>query len=186
MQLESKVSAAEAVLFACGEPIEAQKLAEAVGAEPQIIDKLVVMLNDRYNSMGSALTVLKLDGSYQLSTRKEYAENIKTALEARKAAALTSAAMETLTIVAYNQPVTKGFVEDVRGVDSSSIINSLVEKELLEEAGRLDVPGRPVLYRTTPNFLRCFQISSLQELPPLPNKNEQISFNDLTYGQEQT
>ncbi|MFA5659511.1 MAG: SMC-Scp complex subunit ScpB, partial [Oscillospiraceae bacterium] len=88
--------------------------------------------------------------------------------------------MEVLTIVAYNQPVTKSFVEHIRGIDSSSVVNSLVEKELLEEAGRLDIPGKPIAYRTTNAFLRCFRLSSLAELPPLSGKNEQVSFDDVS------
>ena len=87
--------------------------------------------------------------------------------------------METLSIVAYNQPVTKAFVEQVRGIDSSSVVNTLVERDLLEEAGRLELPGRPVAYRTTDTFLRCFGISSLEELPPLPNQEGQLDFDEL-------
>ena len=102
-----------------------------------------------------------------MCTREEYAEYIRSAIEYKKQIPLSNAAMEALTVIAYNQPVTKGFVENVRGIDSSSVINSLVEKELLEESGRLDVPGRPVAYKTTENFLRCFGLSSLDDLPPL-------------------
>ena len=97
---------------------------------------------------------------------------------------LSQAALEALTIVAYNQPVTKAFVEQVRGVDSSGVINSLVEKELLEEAGRLDLPGRPVAYKTTANFLRCFQIESLSELPPLPNHDNQMTIDEISETEE--
>ena len=93
-------------------------------------------------------------------------------LASRKNVPLSGAAMEVLAIIAYNQPVTKSFVEQVRGVESGQIVNNLVEKALVEEAGRLDVPGRPITYRTTPNFLRCFGISSLAELPPLPGSGE--------------
>ncbi|MFR9194499.1 MAG: SMC-Scp complex subunit ScpB [Ruminococcus sp.] len=110
----------------------------------------------------------QLGDSWQMCTHTAYAAVIERAMETKKAAPLSAAAMEVLTIVAYNQPVSKGFVEHVRGVDSSSVVNTLVEKELLMEAGRLDVPGKPIAYATTPHFLRCFGLQSLEELPPLP------------------
>ena len=100
-------------------------------------------------------------------------------METKKAAPLSPAAMEVLTIIAYNQPVTKGFVEHIRGIDSSSVVNSLVEKNLLEEAGRLDVPGRPIAYRTTSTFLRCFQLGSIDDLPAIPNSDGQVSFDEI-------
>ena len=95
---------------------------------------------------------------------------------------LSPAALETLTIIAYNQPVTKGFVENVRGVDSSGVVNSLVEKDLLAEAGRLDLPGRPIAYKTTENFLRAFRLSSLKDLPPLPEPTEQVTIDEILEG----
>ena len=125
-------------------------------------------LEEFYQQAGSSLTVQKLGESWQLCTREQYANYIRLALVTKKAAPLSNAAMEALTIVAYNQPVTKSFVEHVRGIDSSSMINSLVEKGLLEEAGRLEIPGRPIAYRTTEVFLRSFGLSTLEELPPLP------------------
>ena len=128
---------------------------------------IVKTLNNRYDDNGSALKIVRLGTSYQMCTREEYAEYISSAIEYKKQTPLSNAAMEALTVIAYNQPVTKGFVENVRGIDSSSVINSLVEKGLLEESGRLDVPGRPVAYKTTENFLRCFGLSSLDDLPPL-------------------
>ena len=107
-----------------------------------------------------------------MCTRKKYAEYVKTAMESKKQTPLSQAAMEALTVVAYNQPVTKGFVESVRGIDSSSVINTLVDKGLLEEDSRLDVPGHPVAYRTTDTFLRSFGLSSLDDLPPLEREEE--------------
>ena len=105
--------------------------------------------------------------------------NIKNAIDTKRSTPLSNAAMEVLTIIAYNQPVSKGFVENVRGIDSSSVINNLVEKGLIEEAGRLDIPGKPLVYKTTPVFLRSFSLGSLADLPPLPNKSESPSFFDL-------
>lgn len=179
MQIETKISIIEAILFACGEPVEADRLAEASGIEPELIPRMIRLLNDRYEKCESSLRTVKLNDSYQLTAVPLYADYVKSALENRKTAVLSQAAIEVLTIVAYNQPVTKSFVEHIRGVDSSGTVNSLVEKNLLQEAGRLDVPGRPIAYETTENFLRCFQISSLDDLPPLPSHNEQVSFDEI-------
>ena len=126
------------------------------------------------------INTARLKAEYQLATKEELATFIKAALEIKKNSVLSPAAMETLTIVAYNQPVTKGFVEHVRGVDSSGVVNSLVDKGLLAEAGRLDLPGRPIAYKTTDNFLRCFRLSSLDDLPPIPDKQEQITIDEIT------
>lgn len=167
MQLNEKIGAVEAILFASGEPVEEKRISEAAVLDKGSIAGIVKTLNNRYDDNGSALKIVRLGTSYQMCTREEYAEYIRSAIEYKKQIPLSNAAMEALTVIAYNQPVTKGFVENVRGIDSSSVINSLVEKELLEESGRLDVPGRPVAYKTTENFLRCFGLSSLDDLPPL-------------------
>lgn len=179
MKLQEKISVIEAILFASGDPIEADKLADASGVTQSEVTKLVKLLSDRYDDAHSALCVLKLGTAYQLAVRREYDDYIKAALEQRRAVPLSQAAMEVLTIIAYNQPVTKGFVEHVRGIDSSSVVNSLLEKNLLEEAGRLDVPGRPIAYKTTDAFLRAFQLSSLEELPALPSADGQVSFDEI-------
>lgn len=167
LQLNEKIGAVEAILFASGEPVEEKRISEAADLDKGSIAGIVKTLNNRYDDNGSALKIVRLGTSYQMCTREEYAEYIRSAIEYKKQIPLSNAAMEALTVIAYNQPVTKGFVENVRGIDSSSVINSLVEKELLEESGRLDVPGRPVAYKTTENFLRCFGLSSLDDLPPL-------------------
>ena len=167
LQLNEKIGAVEAILFASGEPVEEKRISEAAVLDKGSIAGIVKTLNNRYDDNGSALKIVRLGTSYQMCTREEYAEYIRSAIEYKKQIPLSNAAMEALTVLAYNQPVTKGFVENVRGIDSSSVINSLVEKELLEESGRLDVPGRPVAYKTTENFLRCFGLSSLDDLPPL-------------------
>ena len=117
--------------------------------------------------------MLRLDDQYQMSTREEFQEAVKKALEIKKSQPLSQAAMEVLAIVAYNQPVTKSFVEQIRGVDSSSTVNTLVERGLLEEKGRLDLPGRPVSYGTTPHFLRSFGLTSIGELPLVPQSGEE-------------
>ncbi len=179
MKFSEGMAAIEAVLFASGEPIELEKLAEATEIEAELVDKMVERLNDRYSEIGSALVIGRLGSSFQLMTRAEYSRFIKAALENRRQAPLSQAAMEVLAIVAYNQPVTRGFVEQVRGVDSSGVVRSLVERNLLEEHGRLeDVPGRPIAYRTTENFLRCFGMEGLGSLPAIPNSTDQINIEE--------
>ena len=179
MKFSDRMAAIEAILFACGEPIELEKLAAAAEIEKDTAERIIERLNDRYADQGSALTIGKLDGSFQLMTRPQYARYIKTAMETRRQAPLSPAAVEVLAIVAYNQPVTRGFVDQVRGVDSGGVVRSLVERDLLEEHGRLnDVPGRPIAYRTTENFLRCFKLNSLDDLPPIPGSSEQITLEE--------
>ncbi|MDE6732063.1 MAG: SMC-Scp complex subunit ScpB [Oscillospiraceae bacterium] len=184
------MAAVEAVLFACGEPIELDKLAAAVEMDKSEAERVIERLNARFSDAGSSLIINKLGDSYQMMTKPQFARYIKTALETRKQAPLSPAALEVLAIVAYNQPVTRGFVDQVRGVDSSGVMRSLVERDLLEEHGRLnDVPGRPIAYRTTDNFLRCFKLNSLDDLPPIPGSTEQITLEelddeDLSEGQE--
>lgn len=179
MKFSEGMAALEAVLFASGEPIELDRLAQAAELERDIAEKMIDRLNDRYSESGSALTVARLGTSYQLMTRTEFSRYIKTALETRRQAPLSQAALEVLAIVAYNQPVTRGFVEQVRGVDSSGVVKSLVERGLLEEYGRLDdVPGRPIAYRTTENFLRCFGLGSIDALPAIPSSTDQIDIEE--------
>ena len=179
MKFSEGMAALEAVLFASGEPIELDRLAQAAELERDIAEKMIDRLNDRYSESGSALTVARLGTSYQLMTRTEFSRYIKTAHETRRQAPLSQAALEVLAIVAYNQPVTRGFVEQVRGVDSSGVVKSLTERGLLEEYGRLeDVPGRPIAYRTTENFLRCFGLGSIDALPAIPNSTDQIDIEE--------
>lgn len=179
MKLNESIAIIEAVLFAHGDPITPEKLSEASGIDLETTVKLIDQLERRYNVQESGLQIIRLNDGFQITTRPEYSDYIKSALETRKQQPLSQAAMETLSIIAYNQPVTKSFIEQVRGIDSSSVVNTLVERDLLEEAGRLDLPGRPVAYRTTDTFLRCFGISSLKELPPLPNQEGQLDFDEL-------
>ncbi len=179
MKLNEGIAIIEAILFACGEPVSPDKLAEASKIDVETVVKLIDQLERRYNVQESGIRIIRVNNCFQLATREELADYVKAALETRRQTPLSQAAMETLSIVAYNQPVTKAFVEQVRGIDSSSVVNTLVERDLLEEAGRLELPGRPVAYRTTNTFLRCFGISSLEELPPLPNQEGQLDFDEL-------
>ncbi|WP_365717829.1 SMC-Scp complex subunit ScpB, partial [Ruminococcus sp.] len=174
LEIKDRLGAIEAILFASGEPIDIYRLSEASGVDAGTLPSMIRLLNERYDDCGSGICIKKLDSSYQMCTREEYAEQVRSALETKRTAPLSNAAMEALTIIAYNQPVSKGFVENVRGIDSSSVINNLVEKGLVEEAGRLDVPGKPIVYRTTSVFLRSFGLSSTADLPPLPGQSDLI------------
>lgn len=169
------ISALEAVLFSSGEPISKKRLAEVFDIEEKQIDELAAGLEKSLSERGSGLTVLKLENAYQISTRTEYAEYIRAAFDIKRKTPLSPASLEVLAVIAYNQPVTRAFIEQVRGVDCSGVISTLVEKELIEERGRLELPGRPLLYGTTKNFLRCFSLSDLSELPPLPKEQAQVS-----------
>lgn len=184
MNYNESICIIEALLFASGEPISLDRLSEASSIEPETVVKLIDRLERKYNVSDSAIRVLRLENSYQLSTREEYAPYIKRAMENKRQARLSPAALEVLAVVAYNQPVTKAFVEQVRGTDSSGVINTLVERELLYEAGRLELPGRPITYKTTDNFLRCFKLESLAQLPSLPNEDGQLNLNEISTLQQ--
>lgn len=168
MSTKNPLSLLEAVLFACGEPIEISKLAAGLSLDMAAIREQLSAYAERLQRSDRGMELLFLGDTVQLCSKRCYEEQVAAVLASRKNVPLSGAAMEVLAIIAYNQPVTKSFVEQVRGVESGQIVNNLVEKALVEEAGRLDVPGRPITYRTTPNFLRCFGISALSELPPLP------------------
>jgi len=168
----------EAILFASGEPVGIEKIAAAAGINKNEALFALDRLKQRYSDTESGVDLLKLGDAYQIAAKPAYAGYIRAAGEIRRQTPLSAAAMEVLAIIAYNQPVSKSFVEQVRGIESSSVVNTLAERGLIEEAGRLDLPGRPVAYRTTANFLRCFGLSRLKDLPPLPGdeKQEQLSF----------
>ncbi len=155
----------EAILFAMGDPVETAKLAQLLEVTKQEILLIMEKLKQKYAEPDSALQLLHLETAWQLAVKQEFAPIIRTCMETRRMQPLSNAAMEALTIIAYNQPVSKGFIERVRGIDSSSVVNSLVDKGLIEEAGRIDVPGHPIGYRTTDLFLRVFGLQSLKELP---------------------
>lgn len=163
----------EAVLFAVGEPIEIERLAQALQEDETVLEQALQKLRDKYNDDECGICLLKLDNKYQICTKKQYADNIRAVIEVKKNAPLSQAAFEVLAIIAYNQPVTKSFVEQVRGVDCSGVIANLCQKSLIEEKGRLELPGRPLIYGTTSDFLRCFSLSSLSDLPPVPQKSDE-------------
>lgn len=168
-------SSLEAILFAAGDPVELSRLAETLELSESAVKTQLDILMEEYAAMERGITVIRLNKSYQMVSVKKYAPQIRKAMDLRRNIPLSQAAMEVLAVIAYNQPVTKSFVEQVRGVDCSGVIGSLTAKGLIEEKGRLELPGRPLLYGTTEHFLRCFSISSLDELPPIPkdeDKNE--------------
>ena len=165
-------AAVEAMLFACGEPIGSDKLAQAVQLPQTSVENALEELRTRYTREDSGLCLLHLNTHWQLATKTEFAECIRRVLDTRRAIPLGPAAMETLTVIAYNQPVTKSFIEQIRGVDSSSVVNALVAKELVQEMGRLEIPGRPISYGTTEHFLRCFGMKSIETLPKRPQSTQ--------------
>ncbi|MDD2955478.1 MAG: SMC-Scp complex subunit ScpB [Oscillospiraceae bacterium] len=168
MELTKLEHIALAVLFAGGDPVPLTRLAQVLECEAEAAARCVDHLNSYLDSEKLPLQILRLDDSFQLSTRAEYQSYIRLALEIKRNQPLSQAAMEVLAIIAYNQPVTRAFVEQIRGVDSSGVMANLAEKQLIEEAGRLELPGRPISYRTTAGFLRSLGLSSLEELPLVP------------------
>lgn len=180
--------AIEAILFAAGERVEIAQLSAVLGADAKdIIAATDALANDlAYNRRG--IRIIRLEKGYQMVSSGEMAEYITQALETRKPPRLSASQLEALTIIAYYQPATKAMVEQLRGVDSSYSIGALLNKKLIEDAGRLNVPGRPILYKTTPNFLRTFGLSSLEELPAIEKVNlgepeiieEQVDPNQMT------
>ena len=167
MELEDLQRAVEAILFASGERVELSRLSMALEADEKDIEEAVNALADELAFNRRGIRILALDGGYQMVSSGEMADYVTKALETRKPPKLSSSQLEALTIIAYYQPATKAMVEQIRGVDSSYSIGALLNKKLIEDAGRLNVPGRPILYKTTPNFLRTFGMSSLEELPAI-------------------
>lgn len=173
MNEQQKLGALEAMLFANAEPVEAARLAEAMRIDPAQAEELLRTLQAEYDTRESGLMLLQFDGGrWQMATRPYYGEMVKRVLDTRHNAPLSPAALEVLAVIAYNQPVSRSFIEQVRGVDSSSTVSKLLERGLIEEAGRLDLPGKPVAFRVTDTFLRVFGLGSLADLPPLHEEGE--------------
>ncbi len=181
MENNSVKGAIEAVLFAVAEPISIERISEAVGAEKDEVKTELDNLREQYDNELRGFCLLNYDDRYQLASRATYTIPVTKALDTRRNNPLSPASLETLAIIAYNQPVSRSFIEQVRGVDSSSSVTNLLNKGLIAEAGRLDLPGKPVSFKTTDVFLRCFGMSKLSELPPIHSE-------DITYEQpvEQT
>ncbi|MCL2081464.1 MAG: SMC-Scp complex subunit ScpB [Oscillospiraceae bacterium] len=173
----------ESVLFAAGEPVKRERLCVVLGLGLDLVEASATRLMDSYGFERRGIRLLKLGGSYQLVSAPEYAEYVRKILEERRPPPMTRATLETLAIIAYHQPTTRAYIEMVRGVDSTNTVASLAEKGLIEECGRLEVPGRPMQFRTTPVFLRTFGLKSLGELPVLDSPegelDGQIALNAL-------
>ena len=160
-----------AILFAAGEPVDAKRLADSLEVDEAEIHTQVQALMDDLSYNRSGIRILRLENAYQMCSSGEMAPYVTKTLETRKPPKLSNSQLEALTIIAYYQPATKAYVEQLRGVDSAYSISALLTKKLIEECGRLNVPGRPILYRTTPDFLRTFGLSSLEELPEIEKVN---------------
>ena len=166
-QLKNIEGAIEAILYAAGYPVKYEKIAEVLGLDVRNTKKLIEHMSLEFNKENSkrGVSLLVFDETCQFCTKEQYAPYIREALGIRRGGNLSASSMEVLSIVAYNQPITRTFVDQVRGVDSSYAMNSLIDKGLIEACGRLDAPGRPMLYITTEKFLRVFGLQSLTELP---------------------
>lgn len=169
MELKEMEAAIEGILFAAGDPVGVERLCMALDMDRDTVDSVCQRLADRYRYDRRGIRLVRLESSYQMCSAPEFAGYIRKAFESRKPARLSQPALEVLAIIAYYQPATRAYVDQIRGVDSSYTVGLLLERELIEECGRLAVPGRPILYRTTQNFLRSFGIAGLDELPELPN-----------------
>lgn len=167
MEQDELQRAIEAILFAAGERIEVSRLAAVLETDENEIVKAADALADQLSFERRGIRIIKLDKGYQMVSSGEMADLIARALETRKPPKLSASQLETLTIIAYYQPATKAMVEQIRGVDSAYSVAALLNKKLIEEGGRLNVPGRPIQYVTTPDFLRTFGLTSLEELPPI-------------------
>ncbi|MFQ9510764.1 MAG: SMC-Scp complex subunit ScpB [Lachnospiraceae bacterium] len=167
MKIEQLEAAIEAILFTMGKSVDLSQIATAIGHDEATTKKLIKNLMDKYKKNGRGIKIIELEGKYQLCTKPEYYEFLIRVATQPKKQVLTDTLLETLSIVAYKQPVTKAEIERIRGVKTDHAVNKLVEYELIEEVGRLDAPGRPILFATTEQFLRSFGVSSLSELPSL-------------------
>ena len=193
MEIRDIEGAIEGILFASGEPVSMERIAAVLGVEKQLVSDAADVVADRYSFERRGIRLVRMENQLQLCSSPEYADYIRLALETRKQPQLTQPALEVLSIVAYFQPVTRTYIEQVRGVDSSYTVGLLEDRGLIEQCGRLPVPGRPVLFRTTKVFLRCFGISSLDELPPMPDITEDMqgqlkleqAIAELTSNEEQ-
>ncbi len=173
MELKELESAIEAILFAAGDPVPAERICTALEQDRETVDAVCQRLADDYSYERRGIRLIRLEDSWQMCSAPEHASVIRKTLESRKPARLSQTALEVLAIVAYFQPVTRTYIEQIRGVDSAYTVGLLLERDLIQEAGRLTVPGRPIQYRTTETFLRSFGLTSLEELPELPSATQE-------------
>lgn len=173
MELKELEGAIEGILFAAGDPVPLDRICFILEQDKETVESVCQRLADQYSYERRGIRLVKLDNNWQMCSAPEYADYIRKTLESRKPAKLSQPALEVLSIIAYFQPVTRAYIEQVRGVDSSYTVGLLLERELICEAGRLSVPGRPMQFRTTKNFLRAFGLSSLDDLPELPSSTQE-------------
>ena len=168
LEMKEIESAIEGILFASGEPVHIDRICVAMDMDRPTVELVLRRLADHYSYERRGVRLLRMEDTYQMCSAPDYADYIRKAFEIRKPAKLSQPALEVLTIIAYYQPTTRAYVDQIRGVDSSYTVGLLLERHLIEECGRLQVPGRPHLYRTTKAFLRAFHLNSLDELPEMP------------------
>ena len=173
MELKELEHTIEGILFAAGDPVPMERLAATLEQDVETVERVCRGLADEYRYQRRGICLVRTENSWQMCTAPEYAPYIRKTLEHRKPAKLSQTALEVLAIVAYFQPVTRAYIEQIRGVDSSYTVGLLLERQLIEEAGRLPVPGRPMQFRTTHHFLRTFGLTSLEELPELPSASQE-------------
>lgn len=182
--MENIKYAIEGILFAAGEPVKAAKLAVVLDSDINTVKNAVADLKEEYNLNKRGFNIIDINDGYQICSRPEYYAYIQEILGEQRNQPLSNAAMEALAIIAYKQPITRGMIEKIRGVNSDGCVNRLYERGLIDECGRLDAPGRPILYKTTDTFLRCFGLSSPQELPEIDfSKLGPAAMNDVDPGQ---
>lgn len=183
MEIEKLKGIIEAMLFACGRPVEVREIMANLELSAEDVESILQNMKMEFEAANRGIEIIKIDNAYQLCTKKEYYEYIYSLLDNRAKPTLSNAAMETLSIIAYNPKITRAEIENIRGVNSDGTIYKLLEYGLIEDAGKLDLPGRPTTYKTTQEFLRMFGITSLEELPELPkykiDENEQIVIDDI-------
>lgn len=189
MEIDKLKAIIEAMLFACGRPVEVKEFMANLELSAEDVENILQNMKLEFEASNRGIEIIKVDNAYQLCTKKEYYEYVYPLLDNRAKPTLSNAAMETLSIIAYNPKITRAEIESIRGVNSDGTIYKLLEYNLIEEAGRLDLPGRPTTYKTTPEFLKMFGISSLEELPELPrykiDENEQIVIDDIIEDKEE-
>ncbi len=178
METKEITAIVEGVLFASGEPVTVERICAALEMDRETVEQVLRQLADYYAYERRGIRLIRMEDQYQLVSAPEYGEVIRRAFEIRKPARLSQPALEVLTIIAYYQPTTRAYIDQIRGVDSAYTVGLLLERRLIEECGRLQVPGRPRLYRTTKDFLRAFHLSSLEELPEMPGVDGQLRLGD--------
>ena len=169
-------SAAEAILFSCADAVSVMEISEALGVSLSVAKDIIEKLSEEYDIEKRGFKVIKIEDSYQMCSREDYYDQIRAVTQPRRKQGLSMAALETLSIIAYNQPITRSRVEFIRGVDCTGSIARLCERGLIDEVGRMDTPGKPILYGTTDEFLRCFGLESISQLPELTEPPKQENF----------